>query len=336
MLHLKAGRIVDGMTEGQCRYHAHHHIEKGAARVTPMVSSGLVTAVNPDGRGKFQASPCVEVNMDALGGMSGGAVVNSEGRVVGIDSTSYEGGPAFITLIWDALRLDVAGAVRDLQTREKVTLQFAASKGLARLFGNIEAKPWGDVVFNFSTAESELLANSLSNEEAEDRPRRLVRDDIDTFVDEFGHEMESAAGDAAMVLLEGLSLPKLREMLAVSEIAPELLEPIDGFTLEDFDGVEDPEVISAEKDGSDRLRIDLFFSLHCIIWTVTMPEDRLRDHEDEYARHFMNIDVTDGTASLELVQRIYFRVTLGFDGELKEFTDTAFRSAAVRRPRKKT
>nr|WP_289624924.1 serine protease [Sinorhizobium sp. 7-81] len=308
----------------------HHHIENGAARVTPMVSSGLVTAVFPSGRGNFLASPCVEVNMDTLGGMSGGAVVNSEGRVVGIVSTSFEGGPSYITLIWEALRLDVAGAVPELRTRQKVSLQFAASKGLAQLFGTVEAKPWGDVVFSFSGKESELFANSLSGEAAEDMRRRLVRDDIDTFLDEFGQEMAATAEDAAIELLEGLSLHKLRELLAVSDISPELLDPIDSFTVEDFEGVEDPEIISAEKDGPDTLRIDLFFSLHCIIWTVTMPQERFRAREEEYSRHFMNIDITQGIVSLELVQRIYFRAMLGFDSELKEFTETVFQTAAVR------
>ncbi|MCL6654832.1 hypothetical protein A6R70_21345 [Agrobacterium rubi] len=75
---------------------------------------------------------------------------------------------------------------------------------------------------------------------------------------------------------------------------------------------------------------------HPFIWTVTIPEVRLREHEDEYPRHFMTIDVMDRTASLELVQRIYFTAMLGFYGELKEFTDIAFRSAVVRRPRKKS
>ncbi len=146
--------------------------------------------------------------------------------------------------------------------------------------------------------------------------------------------MEAAAGDAAVELLEGLALPKLRDLLAVSEIPPKLLEPIGSLTVEDFEGVEDPEIISAEQDGPDTLRIDLFFSLHCIIWNVTMPEDRFREHEDEYLRHFMNIDITGGIVSLELVQRIYFRAMLAFDSELEEFAETVFQTAAVRRLKK--
>lgn len=48
----------------------HQEIEGRAALVTPMISSGLVAVAYPNGRGEFLASPCFEVNMDTIGGMS--------------------------------------------------------------------------------------------------------------------------------------------------------------------------------------------------------------------------------------------------------------------------
>lgn len=57
----------------------HQRIEDGTALVSLMVSSGLVTAVFPCGRGERMISPCCEVEMDVLGGMSGGPVLNSDG-----------------------------------------------------------------------------------------------------------------------------------------------------------------------------------------------------------------------------------------------------------------
>ncbi|WP_172746199.1 hypothetical protein [Neorhizobium sp. T7_12] len=48
----------------------------------------------------------------------------------------------------------------------------------------------------------------------------------------------------------------------------------------------------------------------------------------------MNIDITGGIVSLELVQRIYFRAMLAFDSELEEFAETVFQTAAVRRLKK--
>ncbi|WP_142916619.1 trypsin-like peptidase domain-containing protein, partial [Klebsiella pneumoniae] len=68
-----------------------------------MVSSGLVTAAFPQGRGERMPAPCIEVEMDTMGGMSGGPVVDSDGNVIGVVSSSFDGGPSYVTLIWDAL-----------------------------------------------------------------------------------------------------------------------------------------------------------------------------------------------------------------------------------------
>lgn len=65
----------------------HQAIEDSAALVTPLISSGLVTAVYPNGRGEHMASPCFEVNIDTVGRMSGRAVVNADGNLVGILSS---------------------------------------------------------------------------------------------------------------------------------------------------------------------------------------------------------------------------------------------------------
>ena len=77
----------------------------------PIVSSGLVTERYPQGRGRLLPSPCIEVAMSTLGGMSGGPVYNEQGWLVGIVSRSLEcedgRGPTYVTLVWDALRFGV-------------------------------------------------------------------------------------------------------------------------------------------------------------------------------------------------------------------------------------
>ncbi len=89
----------------------HQKVQGSTALLTPMVSSGLVTAAFPNGRGERMPSPCFEVAMDTIGGMSGGAVMNADGYLVGIISSSMAGGPSYITLIWDAIRYSVKGTV---------------------------------------------------------------------------------------------------------------------------------------------------------------------------------------------------------------------------------
>jgi len=75
--------------------------ESDTTLVTPLVSSGLVSGCFPNGRGERMPSPCVEVDMETLGGMSGGPVFNEDGRLIGIVSSSFDGGPSYVTLIWD-------------------------------------------------------------------------------------------------------------------------------------------------------------------------------------------------------------------------------------------
>lgn len=68
---------------------------------------GPVTFVHNRGRDlTMLPNPCVEVELDLLGGMSGGPAFDEAGRLIGIASTSYnseDGRPAFISLIWPAI-----------------------------------------------------------------------------------------------------------------------------------------------------------------------------------------------------------------------------------------
>ncbi len=121
----------------------HGHVEDDVASVSPMVSSGLVTAAFPQGRGERMPAPCIEVEMDTMGGMSGGPVVDSDGNVIGVVSSSFDGGPSYVTLIWDALNYRIGGTVPALTKYQDVSLLTAKAMGLSRIKGSIERKPWG-------------------------------------------------------------------------------------------------------------------------------------------------------------------------------------------------
>lgn len=307
----------------------HHDIEKGAARVTPMVSSGLVTEAFPNGRGERLASPCFEVSMDTIGGMSGGAVVNAEGRVLGIVSASLAGGPSYVTLIWEAMRLDILGTVPELRDLDRISLLTAKARGLAKIIGDIEPKPWGDVHFRFSSAESELYAQSISSGTGTAYPGRFTSDEIEDFVDEWGSGMEDAAGDAAIETLQDLTCEKVGQFLS-GEVPDEFNLPIHSFSVEDFEGVEDPTVISIETQEPNRLVVDLFYNLHTVVWTVQVALSDFKEHQSSLPDYFSNIEVGNELVSLDLVQRVYFRATLTFDVEAQQFVDASIRAASVR------
>lgn len=313
----------------------HQLIDEGAASVTPMVSSGLVTQVYPQGRGLHLPSPCLEVEMDSLGGMSGGPVVNSDGYVVGIVSTSFDGGPSFITLIWEAMRFNIRSAVPPMSELVEVNLFDAKGFGLARIRGNVRRRPWGDVFITLDDDENELFLAQSDPDLISRSRQKLPHDKIDEFTDAWGSDMEWAARDAAEKYLQGLPLDAVRRCLAIAEVPEECLEHIQGFSAEDMEGVEDPEVLSAEMKGDQALGIDLYFNLLSVMWTVEIAEDIYAQNELLFDRHFMNAQVNDGVVALEFLQRVYLKAKMNFDYENEEFTEVAVNWSGVRMPRKR-
>lgn len=131
-----------------------------AALITPLVTSGLVTAAFPQGRGERMPSACIEVAMDAKGGMSGGPVVNANGDLVGIVSSSIEGGPSYVTLIWEALRLSIRSRLPSLMCRD-IDLLAAQRLGLVKLKGQVRLRRNGDVTITLPEPEFELVSASV-------------------------------------------------------------------------------------------------------------------------------------------------------------------------------
>jgi len=136
----------------------HGDILDGASLVTPFVTSGVVTGCYPQGRGERMPATCIEIAMDTMGGMSGGPVVNDDGWLVGIVSSSFEGGPTYATLIWDAIRISVSGAPVNLWPDGEGDLLVGRDLGLVRLKGDVTRDAERNVKVTLSTAEMEQLA----------------------------------------------------------------------------------------------------------------------------------------------------------------------------------
>lgn len=311
----------------------HQAIEDRAALVTPLVSSGLVTAAFPNGRGERMVSPCIEVNMNTVGGMSGGAVVNADGYLVGILSSSFEGGPSYVTLVWEALRLRVKGAVPKLQAQQTVSLLGAKALGLVKLKGDIHRNPWGDLTLNLSHEEKRLIADSA--EKSVRRPG-LNEDERERFLDTWANELESMGSEATIVALGSLPLARMRGFLRAADIPEHCLGAIRGFSVEDFEGVEDLELISTEIFEPNQIRIEYFFQLQTLVWTVEVSEDDYHQHGDDFRDHFTNVSEEDGVASMELVQRCYFKAATVFDQDRGEFSEVSITSSAIKPPRSTT
>lgn len=126
----------------------------------PLVTSGIVTDAFPQGRGERLLSPCVEVAMETLGGMSGGPVFNEEGFLVGIVSSSFDNGPTYVTLVWDSLMMSIDGLPEEICSYAISTIAEAVELGLVKMNGNYKIHGNGSVVMTLSEAETEFAQAS--------------------------------------------------------------------------------------------------------------------------------------------------------------------------------
>ncbi|PTA91167.1 hypothetical protein CWM66_07915 [Kosakonia sp. H7A] len=313
----------------------HGLVEDGVASVSPMVSSGLVTAAFPQGRGERMPAPCIEVAMDTMGGMSGGPVVDSDGNVIGVVSSSFDGGPSYVTLIWDALNYRIGGTVPALMKYQDVSLLTAKAMGLSRIKGSIERKPWGDIVFTMSEDEMEFLKISSEPSAITISNKFLKGDQLEEFIDKWGYDLEHAVSEAAIEYLESASDSPIQGFLGAIGVSLECLKTIQNFSATDFEGVEDPEVYSSEQLNDENIKLGYYFELLTVVWEIQVLEEDYHAHKMDFDSHFYDQELKDGIVRMETFQRCLFKADVIFNPQIEEFTDIKFVWMGIRIPKKR-
>jgi len=314
----------------------HGGLEDATALIVPLVSSGVVTAAFPQGRGERMPSACIEVDMDTKGGMSGGPVVNANGDLVGIVSSSFDGGPSYVTLIWDALRLRVSNSLPSQARRSEIDLFAAQALGLVKLKGQVKRSKRGNITMTLSSREVELMAVSSDPAATLAPPagsKFLADAELEDFEECWLPIVETKAGEAAMAFLEALALPSVHGFLVASDVPASCVAPILAFSVKDFEGVEDPDIQSARADVDGGVLITLAFDLLSVIWTVEVPTSDYLLLAADYDAHFLNVVVSGPTARMELFQRCHFEAALILDQKAAKFTLASIAFAGVIRRR---
>ena len=141
-------------------------IDQDATGLTPLVTSGVVTACFSKGRGERMPSTCIEISMESWGGMSGGPVYNKDGRLLGVVSSSFDGGPTYVTLIWDAMRLWVKAPQQGVWPCQTLDLFKGMDLGLVKIKGQVKRDSDWNVTLVLTKEEMEVLVASQSHNQA--------------------------------------------------------------------------------------------------------------------------------------------------------------------------
>ena len=279
-------------------------------------------------------APCIEVAMDTFSGMSGGPVANDDGYVIGVVSSAFDGGPSYVTLIWDVMRHTINLTAPWLQ-RRRVTLLSARDIGFVKLKGNVKRSRRGDVVMAMTNAETKQLIYAVGP--AGVRLKNIAFDDeqLETFMDDHSHEIDEALTHAAIDYLSSVPVNTACSFLRGNGVPDACLEPIIRFKVEDFEGVEDLDVISNTRVEEGGILFTIEFELRAVIWTVSVPTSVYVINTTSFDAHFMNVEaMADGHTTMALVQRIYFEAKLTFDRDADCFGASRITMTGVIPPRR--
>jgi hypothetical protein len=313
----------------------HEGLDRDAALITPLVSSGLVSAVFPQGRGERMASPCIEVEMDTKGGMSGGPVVNANGDLVGIVSSSFDGGPSYVTLIWEALRLKFASRLPSLISFGDMSLFAARELGLVKLKGQVKRSKRGDVTMQLTESEGQLMAISVDSTLIVPPPEGsvLFGEQLEDFEDRWLDEIEEAVGVAAVEYLNKLDLSLTLRFLSAAGIPDACLPAIREVNSEDIEGVEDPDIQSVREKQDGTASLTMAFDLLTVCWTIEVGVADYLSQKSIYDSNFINVENDGVKVRMEALGRCHFEAHLSFDPTTAETTEVSIIFAGVVRRR---
>ena len=208
----------------------------------------------------------------------------------------------------DFFRTDPAGL--KLHADLEADLSKAGFSGTFRPFTSLK---------DFADAEIDKVLHSIRHEEFEER---------------LGSEMEDLAADAAIDYLQQMSLPVAQNFLEDAELPRRCARAIRAFTVEDHEGVEDPEVLSLSTLSDGSLYVQYRFNLLTCMYTVEVSTEDYWANVDEFNEEFINIDVQERLVQMQTFRRVDFDASLAFEPSSDEFTSVSI-DRAVARPLRK-
>ncbi len=303
----------------------------GVPTISFFVTSGLVTEQYLEGRGAHINGPCIEVAMQALGGMSGGPVFNAEGRVVGIISTCLEGqsdskGPTYVSLIWTSLLSTVHTPWPEGHWPENVAgIQTASNGEGARLLGEARFDENGAFRVKFPDQSPDLMLSVLKSAGVE-----LPNEDYD-FSDFAYENFEEFLEEEGLKYLSEVDKSIFDRALKKTEYS-ETLKLFNCFDAYFMEGLEDLSIQSVSLLDDGNIGVNALFD-------IRVAFIRLKISKVEHAYHnsaitsicsLHNQEIDEDNVYYDHYARPFYRVNFKYNVQLEECHDIRFQLLSIK------
>ncbi len=295
------------------------------------ISSGLVTEQYLEGRGSHLKGPCIEVAMKAMGGMSGGAVFNKDGQIVGVISTCLEGqddnlGPTYVSLVWPSLLSTVYTPWPEhYWPDQEGGLQVVVDNGGAKVLGSARWSDKGAMLVKFYNQSQEKMVSTLQEsgvdfDEEDYDLSDFIYDNFEEFLEEKGQEY--------LFSINKYTFDKVLSASPVNEVV-KLFECVDTNC---FDGIEDLDIQSISLLESGSVGVNATFNIRglSMVLEISAIEHDYFEAQIKEIDSLHNKEIIDEVVRYEYYVRPYYRVNFTFNVKDNLFENLKFQMVTLK------
>ena len=169
---------------------------------------------------------------------------------------------------------------------------------------------------NFIDANIEPVIHNFNHEE---------------FIEKYGDLLESSASDYAIDYLNNLPIQSCRELLEEANYPSICTKQIERMYFDDFQGVEDPEVLNFKKASENTIYIEYTFNLLSVEIRSTVLTNDYFSNKTAFDKIFMNIETNGNETYICDYPRIYYDATIIFNTKNEEIETFSIDSVRIRR-----
>ncbi len=303
----------------------------GVPKIAFFIISGLVTEQYLEGRGSHINGPCVEVAMEALGGMSGGPVFNANGSIIGVISSSLEGtddsrGPTYVSLVWTSLLSTVHSPWPENHWPENIAgIQAPANGEGVRLLGSARVNGDNAILIKFPEQTEESMLSVLNS-------AGIQFPSEDYCFSDFAYEnLEDYLEEEGLKYLSTVNKETFDRSLIEKDYTEtiKLFKCFDAYTMEGLEDLSIQSVILLE-DGN--IGIDALFDIRIVFLRLQISRDDHNYHESSISSllSLHNQEFYEDNIYYDHYVRPLYRVNFTYNIHSEECQDIRFHRLSMK------